>query len=80
VHFAQQWVSLDLMRPLLEKRLGYQNPIYLAMRRTEQKKPVLSAFLNEIYQVHQLVPAVPARLPEPHQAKPKKSAKILLPI
>ncbi len=57
-HFAQQWVVQDLMRPLLEKRLGYQNPIYLTMRKTEQKKPLLSAFLDEVYAVHRVVPEI----------------------
>jgi len=29
--------------------MSYQNPIYLAMRKTEQKKPVLAAFLTDLY-------------------------------
>ncbi len=51
-HFAQQWVERDLMRPLLEQRLGYQNPIYLATRKTERRSPILSAFLNDFYLAH----------------------------
>lgn len=51
-HFAQSWVAQDLMRPLLEEPLGYQNPVYLATRKTETKKPVLSAFLRELRAVH----------------------------
>jgi DNA-binding transcriptional LysR family regulator len=56
-HFAQPWVTQDLMRPLLEKDLSYQNPIYLVLRKTEQKKPILSAFLSELYLAHGLVVA-----------------------
>lgn len=51
-HFAETWVAQDLMRPLLEPSLGYQNPVYLATRKTETKKPVLSAFLRELRAVH----------------------------
>lgn len=51
-HFARQWVAQDLMRPLLEQELGYHNPIYLTMRKTEQKKPIVTAFLNELYLAH----------------------------
>ena len=40
-HFARQWTSQDLMRPLLDRKLGYQNPIYLVVRKTEQPKSIL---------------------------------------
>jgi LysR family transcriptional regulator, transcriptional activator for bauABCD operon len=63
-HFAEQWVARDLMRPLLEKRLGYQNPIYLTMRKTEQKKPVLSAFLDEVRHVHSAAETAKAKKPK----------------
>jgi DNA-binding transcriptional LysR family regulator len=53
-HFAQQWVAQDRMRPLLERTLGYQNPIYLVLRKTEQKKPILSAFLEELTSSHDI--------------------------
>jgi LysR family transcriptional regulator, transcriptional activator for bauABCD operon len=56
-HFAKTWVAKDMMRPLLEKKLGYQNPIYLVLRKTEQKKPILSTFLTELHLAHRL--AVP---------------------
>ena len=56
-HFAKTWVAKDMMRPLLEKKLGYQNPIYLVLRKTEQKKPILTAFLTELHLAHSL--AVP---------------------
>jgi len=55
-HFAQQWTLQGQMRPLLEKRLGYQNPIYLTMRKTEQKKPLLETFLEEVYAAHRTMP------------------------
>ena len=51
-HYAQHWVERDLMRPLLEQELGYQNPIYLATRKTERRSPILSSFLNEFYLAH----------------------------
>ena len=51
-HYAQQWVERDQMRALLEQKLGYQNPIYLATRKTERRPPILSAFLNEFYLAH----------------------------
>ena len=51
-HYAQHWVERDLMRPLLEQKLGYQNPIYLATRKTERRSPILSSFLNEFYLAH----------------------------
>jgi LysR family transcriptional regulator, transcriptional activator for bauABCD operon len=62
-HFAQQWVAQDRMRSLLERTLGYQNPIYLVLRKTEQKKPILAAFLEELTQSH----GAPAKL-EPARA------------
>ena len=51
-HYAQHWVERDLMRPLMEQKLGYQNPIYLATRKTEGRSPILSSFLNEFYLAH----------------------------
>ena len=48
-HYAQHWVERDLMHQLLEQKLGYQNPIYLATRKTERRSPILSSFLNEFY-------------------------------
>ena len=68
-HFAQQWVAQDVMRPLLESTLGYQNPIYLVLRKTEQKKPILAAFLDELQNAHRAVAA-----PEPGK-KPRKAAE-----
>ena len=56
-HFAELWVARDLMRPLLEEALGYQNPVYLATRKTETKKPVLSTFLREVRLLHGPQPA-----------------------
>lgn len=47
-HVAQHWVALDLMRPILEQALGYPNPVYLATRKTEAKKPILALFLQEL--------------------------------
>jgi LysR family transcriptional regulator, transcriptional activator for bauABCD operon len=58
-HFAKTWVAKDMMRPLLEKKLGYQNPIYLVLRKTEQKKPILSTFLTELHLAHHV--AVPQK-------------------
>jgi DNA-binding transcriptional LysR family regulator len=51
-HFAQQWVAQDMMRPVLEQELGYQNPVYLTTRKTEVTKPVLDAFLRELKSQH----------------------------
>src|SRR5215510_3160838 len=59
-HFAQQWVDRDMMRPLLESALGYQNPIYLVMRKTEQRRVILAAFLDELRTAHRSAAA-----PEP---------------
>jgi len=61
--FAQHWVAQDLMRPLLEPTLGYQNPVYLATRKTETKKPVLSAYLRELRHVHGAQPKPAAAQP-----------------
>ncbi|MGV8984685.1 MAG: LysR family transcriptional regulator [Cypionkella sp.] len=55
-HVAQHWVAQDMMRPLLEDNLGYQNPVYLATRKTEAKKPVLAVFLKELLQAHGVLP------------------------
>ncbi|HEX9446459.1 MAG TPA: substrate-binding domain-containing protein, partial [Dongiaceae bacterium] len=57
-HFAQQWVEQDRMRALLEQKLGYQNPIYLTTRKTEQQTPILAAFLKELRRAHQPVMVV----------------------
>ncbi len=51
-HFAAHWVAQDLMRPLLEAAVGYPNPVYLATRKAETTKPVLSVFLKELRQAH----------------------------
>jgi DNA-binding transcriptional LysR family regulator len=51
-HYSQHWVKRDLMRPLLDRKLGYQNPIYLATRKTERRSLILSSFLNEFYLAH----------------------------
>jgi LysR family transcriptional regulator, transcriptional activator for bauABCD operon len=69
-HFAQQWVVQDMMRPLLERTLGYQNPIYLVLRKTEQKKLILAAFLDELQEAHH--GAVVSR---PAPAKARKAAE-----
>ena len=60
-HFARQWVDQDRMRPLLEEKLGYRNPIYLAIRKTEQQTPILTAFLKELRSAHQLAETAPAK-------------------
>ena len=75
-HFAAQWIAEDRMRPLLEKKLGYQNPIYLAIRKTEQKAPILEAFLTELYRAHR-----PAEAPPPvkSRARSTKPTRELLP-
>lgn len=44
------------MRPLLEETLAYPNPVYLATRKTEAKKPVLSVFLKELRLAHGIKP------------------------
>ena len=51
-HFAQSWAAQDMMRPLLDAELGYQNPVYLTTRKTEAKKPVLAAFLRDLKEHH----------------------------
>lgn len=68
-HFAAQWVAQGQMRPLLERTLGYQNPIYLVLRKTEQKKPILTAFLDDLRAAHRVAPA-----PEQHR-KSRKAAE-----
>jgi DNA-binding transcriptional LysR family regulator len=77
VHFAAQWTREDRMRPLLEWKLGYQNPIYLAIRKTEQKPPVLEAFLKELRRAHQ---SAEVQRPVKTRAKGTKPAKDLLPV
>jgi LysR family transcriptional regulator, transcriptional activator for bauABCD operon len=66
-HFAQQWVIQDAMRPLLEPTLGYQNPIYLVLRKTEQRRPILAAFLDELQRAHRAI-AVPEQGKKPRKA------------
>jgi len=51
-HVAAHWVKRDLMHPLLDDTLGYSNPVYLATRKAETTKPILSVFLKELRQVH----------------------------
>ena len=51
-HVAAHWVARDLMRPLFAETLAYPNPVYLATRKAETTKPVLSVFLKELRQVH----------------------------
>jgi LysR family transcriptional regulator, transcriptional activator for bauABCD operon len=63
-HYAQHWIERDLMRPLLEQKLGYQNPIYLATRKTERRSPVLTSFLNEFYLAHRSDTAAKASGPK----------------
>ena len=36
------------MRLILAQALGYPNPVYLATRKTEAKKPILALFLHEL--------------------------------
>jgi LysR family transcriptional regulator, transcriptional activator for bauABCD operon len=66
-HYAQQWVERDLMRALLEQKLGYQNPIYLATRKTERRSPILSSFLNEFYLAHRGAFAAKSQGPKTNQ-------------
>lgn len=51
-HVAQHWVTRDLMRPVLEPTLGYQNAVYLVTRKTEEKKPAVAIFLDELRLAH----------------------------
>jgi DNA-binding transcriptional LysR family regulator len=74
-HFAQQWVVQDAMRPLLESRMSYQNPIYLAMRKTEQKKPVLAAFLTDLYLAQGGTAALDAARPRMANGGARRKAK-----
>ena len=71
-HFAAQWRAEDRMRPLLEKKLGYQNPIYLAIRKTEQRPPILEAFLKELHRAHRAEETRPVK-------KSAKAVRDLLP-
>ncbi|WP_395014836.1 LysR family transcriptional regulator [Dongia sp.] len=73
-HFAAQWIETDRMRPLVEKKLGYQNPIYLTIRKTEQKPQILEAFLKELYRAHR-----PADATQAKRGKAAKPARELLP-
>ena len=57
------------MRPLLEHTLGYQNPIYLVLRKTEQKKPILAAFLDELQNAHRAI------APQEQAKKSRKAAE-----
>ena len=59
-HVAQHWVVLDQMRPILMDALGYANPVYLATRKTETKKPVLAVFLQELRQAQGVAVAKPS--------------------
>lgn len=59
-HVAQHWLAQDQMRPILQAALGYPNPVYLATRKTEAKKPVLAVFLQELRQAQGLAVAKPA--------------------
>jgi DNA-binding transcriptional LysR family regulator len=77
-HYAQHWVERDLMRPLLEQELGYQNPIYLATRKTERRSPILSSFLNEFYLAQRTAIAAKGTGPRANQNgadRPKKPAR-----
>ncbi len=59
-HLAQHWVAQGMMRPILDDILGYPNPVYLATRKTEAKKPVLSVFLKELRHAHGVTPEIAA--------------------
>jgi hypothetical protein len=54
---------------LLEHTLGYQNPIYLVLRKTEQRRPVLAAFLDELQNAHRAIVATE------QGKKPRKAAE-----
>ena len=58
-----------MIRPLLERTLGYQNPIYLVLRKTEQKKPILAAFLDELQDAQRDAAA------QERARKPRKAAE-----
>jgi len=60
-------MAQDVMRPLLEGTLGYQNPIYLVLRKTEQRRPILAAFLDELQKAHR-VAAVAEQGKKPRKA------------
>jgi DNA-binding transcriptional LysR family regulator len=73
-HYAQHWAERDMMRALLEQQLGYQNPIYLATRKTERPSPILSAFPTDFHQAHRSPAA--AKGPKQNGAnRPKRSAR-----
>jgi DNA-binding transcriptional LysR family regulator len=77
-YYAQHWVERDLMRPLLEQKLGYQNPIYLATRKTERRSPILSSFLHDFYLAQRTAIAAKATGPNANQNgadRPKKPAR-----
>jgi DNA-binding transcriptional LysR family regulator len=57
-HLGQQWMAQDMMRPLLDSALGYPNPVYIATRKTETNKPILSVFLKELRLAHGAQPEV----------------------
>jgi hypothetical protein len=59
----------DVMRRLLESPLCYQNPIYLVLCKTEQRRPILVAFLHELQNTYRM-----EALPEPAK-KPRKAAE-----
>jgi hypothetical protein len=66
------------MRPLLEQKLGYQNPIYLATRKTERRSPILSAFLYEFYLTYRGAIAAKTSGPKTSQngaSRPKKTVR-----
>jgi LysR family transcriptional regulator, transcriptional activator for bauABCD operon len=60
--FSRPWVEQGMMRPILETTLGYQNPVYLVTRKTEEKRPALALFLKELRRAHEKpLPAGSAR-------------------
>lgn len=79
-HFASQWTAQDLIRPLLESSLAYQNPIYIVTRRTEARKPVLTAFLQELYVAYGLTatgaPTSQHRHPRVHEVESSKLSQV----
>jgi LysR family transcriptional regulator, transcriptional activator for bauABCD operon len=79
-HYAQHWVERDMMRALLEQKLGYQNPIYLATRKTERPSPILSSFLSEFHQAQCSTAAAKGSGPKQNGAdrarKPARSATL----
>jgi len=79
-HYAQHWVERDMMRALLERKLGYQNPIYLATRKTERPSPILSSFLSDFRQAQCSTAAAKGSAPKQNGAdrvrKPAPSATL----